>query len=191
MGARGHSMPWKVRISPKERVHNKRYFPKSLALRLMASIRWQYRDRQSVTNPEHAISQGKVPNQKGWGAIAKLKKKQELLVRFGYNLGELFRDSPWSYNPLYTQIGQVNKSTLRVNTMDAVTEILSTKQREGLVRFGYNLGELFRDSPWSYNPLYTQIRQVKKSTLRVNTMDTVTETSSAKQRERLVWFGCN
>ena len=31
---------------------------------------------------------------KGWGAIAKLKKKQELLVRFGYNLGELFRDSP-------------------------------------------------------------------------------------------------
>ena len=128
---------------------------------------------------------------KGWGTIAKLKKKQELLVRFGYNLGELFRDSPWSYSPLYTQIGQVNKSTLRVNTMDAVTEILSTKQREGLVRFGYNLGELFRDSPWSYNPLYTQIRQVKKSTLRVNTMDTVTETSSAKQRERLVWFGCN
>ena len=31
---------------------------------------------------------------KGWGAIAKLKKKQELLFRFGYNLGELFRDSP-------------------------------------------------------------------------------------------------
>ena len=31
---------------------------------------------------------------KGWGAIAKLKKKQELLVRFGYNLGDLFRDSP-------------------------------------------------------------------------------------------------
>ena len=31
---------------------------------------------------------------KGWGAIAKLKKKQELLVRFGYYLGELFRDSP-------------------------------------------------------------------------------------------------
>ena len=31
---------------------------------------------------------------KGWGAIAKLKKKQELLFQFGYNLGELFRDSP-------------------------------------------------------------------------------------------------
>ena len=111
---------------------------------------------------------------KGWGAIAKLKKKQELLVRFGYNLGELFRDSPWSYNPLYTQIGQVNKSTLRVNTMVAVPEISSTKQREGLVRFGYNLGDLFRYSPWSYNPLCTQIGQVNKSTLKVNTMDAIT-----------------
>ena len=66
---------------------------------------------------------------KGWGAIAKLKKKQELLVRFGYNLGELFRDSPWSYNPLYTQIGQVNKSTLRVNTLDAVTHWLRYHQQ--------------------------------------------------------------
>ena len=128
---------------------------------------------------------------KGWGAIAKLKQKQELLVRFGYNLGELFRDSPWSYNPLYTQIGQVNKSTLRVNTLDAVTEISAAKQREGLVWFGCNFGQIFRDSPWSYWPVNTQIGQVNKSTLRVNTMDAVTDISSTKQRKVLVRFGCS
>ena len=31
---------------------------------------------------------------KGWGAIVKLEQNQEVLVRFGYNLGQLFRDSP-------------------------------------------------------------------------------------------------
>ena len=33
------------------------------------------------------------------------------MVRFGWNLAQLFRYSPWSSNPGYTQIQQINKST--------------------------------------------------------------------------------
>ena len=40
---------------------------------------------------------------KGWGAIAKLKKEKVPLVRFGWNLAQLFRDWPWSSDPGYTQ----------------------------------------------------------------------------------------
>ena len=50
---------------------------------------------------------------KGWGQIVKLRKKQEVLVRFGWNFAQLFRDTPWSPGPGYTQIPQVEKSTLR------------------------------------------------------------------------------
>ena len=96
---------------------------------------------------------------KGWGAIAKLKQNQEVLVRIGYNLGQLFRDSPWSYNPLYTQIGLVNKSTHRIN-IDAMPETSSAKQREGLAWFGCNLGQIFRDTSWTFDPVYTQNRQM-------------------------------
>ena len=42
------------------------------------------------------------------------KKNQDLLVRFGYNLAQLFRDIPWSYCPAYTQIGQVDLDFLEM-----------------------------------------------------------------------------
>ena len=52
---------------------------------------------------------------KGWGQIVKLKKKQEVLVRFGWNFAQLFRDTPWSPGPGYTQIPQVESQHLEVN----------------------------------------------------------------------------
>ena len=39
------------------------------------------------------------------------------MVRFGWNLAQLFMDSPWIFDPGYTQIRQVNQSTFRVNTL--------------------------------------------------------------------------
>ena len=59
---------------------------------------------------------------KGWGVIDKLRKEKVLLVRFGCNLAQLLRDSPWGSDPGYTQIQQVNKSTLRVNTMSSTAK---------------------------------------------------------------------
>ena len=37
--------------------------------------------------------------------------------QFGWNLAPLFMDSPWIFDPGYTQIRQVNQSTFRVNTL--------------------------------------------------------------------------
>ena len=66
---------------------------------------------------------------KGWGVIAKLRKEKVLLVRFGCNLAQLLMDSPWGSDPGYTQIQQVNKSTLRVNTM-SITPKTKTPSKE-------------------------------------------------------------
>ena len=127
------------------------------------------------------ISKNHLSYPKGRGAIVELKQNQELLVRFGYNLGQLFRDSPWSYNPLYTQIGLVNKSTHRVN-MDAMPETSSAKQREGLARFGCNLSQMFRDTSWFLNlwPSLHPEQASQQSTLEVNTTNVMPKTKSAK-----------
>ena len=43
---------------------------------------------------------------KGWLPIAKLKKIQDKIVRFGCNLGQMIGHLGWLYNPGCTQIGQ-------------------------------------------------------------------------------------
>ena len=114
------------------------------------------------------------------------------MVRFGWNLAQLFRDLPWSCDPGYTQIQQVNKSTLGVNTM----RVMPKKKSQSKEKKWTDLGETWLSCSEIRPEAVTQatpksnksISQHLESTLRVNTMRVMPKKNhKVKRKNGQIW----